>query len=497
MAFGNEILFARIAAYNGLVTMDQLEQCLDLQRRRAPSKHIGQIMIERRLIDEVQARAVLTAQRRRLHKGERPEEVQIEKQLCESLILDGAIDQRAITRARESKGQMQERGLFPSLGDILVQQGTVSLSRLSDVQSRINLKDLWCASCGKKYRASLYRPGLDVRCRKCGGRLEPTEPEPPEPPADDELTVEMPPPQPPSEPVESFEVPIPSEVRSRTTSSPFPRAGIGEVVGNCRLEEKLGEGGWGEVYRAKHLSLERDSAIKILAPQHLCGSHLVQRFMAEARTAAGLTHPNIVAVHNVGEDHGIHFMEMQFVPGKTLYQTLVEKGRFGVREALLIARQAAAGLDYAHKHKIVHRDIKPGNIMIDASGHVTILDFGLTKRMDSDTNLTSVNYVLGTLQYMSPEQADGRPLDGRSDLYSLGVTLYEMITGTVPFAANSPATFYPRLLNEPPPDPCAFRPDIPESAAKLLLRLLAKDPGSRPGSGDNIVKEIVAMLGRR
>ncbi len=497
MAFGNEILFGRIAAYNGLVTMDQLEECLDLQRRRVPSKHIGQIMIERRLIDEVQARAVLTAQRRRLHKGERPEDVAIEKQLCESLILDGAIDQRAITRAREAKGQMQERGLFPSLGDILVQQGTVSLSKLSVVQSRINLKDLWCASCGKKYRASLYRPGLEVRCRKCGGRLEPTEPKPPEPPADDELTVEMPPPEPPSEPVESFEVPIPSEVRSRSTDSHFPRAGIGAVVGNCRLEEKLGEGGWGEVFRAKHLSLERDSAIKILAPQHLCGSHLVQRFMAEARTAAGLSHPNIVAVHNVGEDHGIHFIEMQFVPGKTLYQRLVEKGRFGVRKALLIARQAAAGLDYAHRNKIVHRDIKPGNIMIDPSGHVTILDFGLTKRMDSDANLTSANYVLGTLQYMSPEQAEGRPLDGRSDLYSLGVTLYEMITGTVPFAADSPATFYPRLLKEPPPDPCAFRPDIPESAAKLILRLLAKDPGSRPGSGDIIVKEIVAMLGRR
>jgi hypothetical protein len=191
MAFGNEILFARIAAYNGLVTMGQLEECLDLQRRRAPSKHIGQIMIERRLIDEVQARAVLGAQRRRLHKGERPEEVQIEKQLCESLIFDGAIDQRAITRARQAKEQMKERGLFPSLGDILVQQGTVGLAKLSEVQSRINLKDLWCASCGKKYRASLYRAGVDVRCRKCGGKLEPTEPEPPAPPADDELTVEM------------------------------------------------------------------------------------------------------------------------------------------------------------------------------------------------------------------------------------------------------------------------------------------------------------------
>ena len=496
MAAGNEILFGRIAVYNGLVTMKQLEDCLDLQCERAPSRHVGQIMIERRLIDEVQARAVLGAQRRRLHKGKRRGETSIEKQLCERLVHEGLIDQRTITSARRAKEEMEERGLSPSLGDILVQQRAVTLGKLNEAQSRIGLKELWCASCGKKYRASLYRPEADARCRRCGGRLQAREPEPPPPPEDEDITVALPPPPPPSEPVESFEIQLPRDVRSRTPASPLSPAVVGAAVGDCRLEEKIGEGGWGVVYRARHLRLDRESAVKILSPHKMGDPHFVQRFLREARAAAALTHPNIVVVHNVGEDRGIYFIEMQLVRGRTLWQELDAKGRFGIREAILIARQAAEALDHAHGKRMVHRDIKPGNIMLDGSGHVTLLDFGLTKRMDSGAHLTSSGTVLGTLQYLSPEQAEGRPLDGRSDLYSLGVTLFEMLTGAVPFVTDSPATFYPRLLAEPPPNPCMFRPDLPESVAKLVLRLLAKDPGARPASGENLVKDIDAILER-
>ncbi|MHC4503002.1 MAG: serine/threonine-protein kinase [Planctomycetota bacterium] len=503
MAAGNEILFGRIAVHNGLVTVEQLDECLDLQRERAPSKHIGQIMIERGLIDEIQARAVLGVQRRRLHRGSRSAQAASEKRLCETLVRERIIDQKTISRARRSKEEMEERGLFPSLGDILVQQGSLSLTQLSAVQAGMARRELWCVSCGKKYRAHGYRPGLDARCRRCGGRLEPRDVPAPAPPEGRDITDEIAPPAPaatpepsgPSEPAESFEDQLPSDLRERRPTSEAFEPKVGDVIGGrCRLDEMIGEGAWGNVYRARDLVLDREVAVKVLAPRRAGAPHLVQRFLSEARAAARLTHANIVMVHDVGEERGVYYMNMHFIRGKSVQQLIKERGRFEVREALGIVRQTAEALDYAHRKQMVHRDVKPGNIMLDESGQVTIVDFGLTKHMGADAHLTAAGMVVGTVHYMSPEQADGRTVDGRSDLYSLGVTLFEMLTGRVPFKADTPWKVLLRHQKEPAPDPTTLRPELPEQVSKLVLKLMAKDPAARPATGADLARAIDAIV---
>ncbi len=494
MASGNEILFGRIAVHNGLVSMEQLDECLGLQRARAPSKHVGQIMIERGLIDDVQARAILAAQRRRLHRDSNSDRVSKEGELADALIADGTVDRAALDRARKAQGAMQERGLSPSLGDILVQQGAIGLARLGTAMSRIGRKALRCSSCNKKYRAFGYHAGIDARCRKCGGKLEPRD-EPSGPPKNDQgLTVAVPPPQPFAEPADAFEVDLSKSVRKRKPNHPAKRLREGDVVGPCRLEKKIGAGGMGMVWRARHIALDRDVAVKILASRLKTRPHAVQRFLSEARAAARLNHPNILAVHDVGEEHGTYFMVMEYVRGKSLEQILLKQKRLGLGEALKITRQAADALGYAHGCGIVHRDIKTGNTMVGETGRVTIVDFGLTKTIGVDAHLTTVGTVLGTPHYMSPEQAEGADVDGRSDLYSLGVTLFEMLTGQLPFDGGTRWDVLLRLRKEPPPDPSLIRPDIPEALAKLVLRLLAKTPEARPRTGAELVRAVDAIL---
>ena len=494
MASGNEILFGRIAVHSGLISMDQLDDCLGLQRARAPSKHVGQIMIERGLIDDVQARAILAAQRRRLHRGSSPDGASRESELAERLLADGTLDRETLDRARKAQGAMQERGLLPSLGDILVQLGAVGLGRLGEAMSKIGRKALLCSSCGKKYRAFGYHAGIDARCRKCGGKLEPREETPPAPLDGHDLTVAMPPAEPFAEHADAFEMDLAKSVRKRRPDRPVASLRVGDVLGPCRLDELIGGGGMGTVYRARHVALDRDVAVKILASRYTKQPHYIQRFLTEARAAARLSHPNIMAVHDVGEERGVYFMVMELVRGRALDRILVEKKRLDVGEALRIARQAADALDYAHGCGMVHRDIKTANVMVGESGRVTIVDFGLTKMIGSDAHLTTVGVVMGTPHYMSPEQAEGEAVDGRSDLYSLGVTLFEMLTGQVPFDGGTHWDVLLRLRTEAPPDPSLIRPDIPEALAKLILRLLAKAPSERPRTGADVLETIDAIL---
>jgi len=494
MASGNEILFGRIAVHNGLISMGQLDECLGLQRTRAPSRHVGQIMIEQGLIDNVQARAIFSAQRRRLNRDAHPERAAREKELAELLLAQGAVSRERLERALKSQGAMRELGLYPALGDILVQQGALGLGRLNDAMSKIGRKALRCPSCGAKYRAAGYHAGVDARCRKCGGKLEPREESPPTPPDGRELTVAVPPPQARVEHADAFEVDLSKSVRRRRPGRPGARVREGEVLGPCRLEKKIGGGGMGTVYRARHIALDREVAVKILPARLAAKRHSVQRFQTEARAAACLNHPSIMAVHDVGEERGVYFLVMEYVRGKSLDRILARRKRLEIREALKITRQAADALDYAHGCGIVHRDIKAANMMVGDTGRVTIVDFGLTKTIGGDAHLTTLGTVLGTVHYMSPEQAEGRDVDGRSDLYSLGVTLFEMLTGQLPFDGGTRWDVLLRLRNEPPPDPSFMRPDMPETAAKLVLRLLAKDPKERPQTGADVVRAIDAIL---
>src|SRR4051795_7410611 len=208
---------------------------------------------------------------------------------------------------------------------------------------------------------------------------------------------------------------------------------IGKVIAGYRIEERIGRGGMGVVYRAEHLNLRRRAAIKIIAPDLAESDGFRERFTREARIAAGLSHPNIVTVYDAGELDGLLYLAMQYVPGNDLSQILRDERRLGPYRVLDIARQVGAALDAAHEHGLIHRDVKPANVLID--GRLAYLtDFGLTKdRTGSGDDLTRVGEVVGTTHYLAPEQIEGREVDGRSDVYALGCLIFHCLAGEVPF----------------------------------------------------------------
>ncbi len=248
--------------------------------------------------------------------------------------------------------------------------------------------------------------------------------------------------------------------------------------GRYRLDEPIGEGGMAVVYRGYDLVLDRPVAIKVLRGQFAADASFLRRFEREAQAAARLSHPNIVSVYDVGRDDGTRYIVMEYVPGKTLKQLILEHAPFSLDEAIHIVRQVAAALDYAHQHGLVHRDIKPQNILVDERGFVKVTDFGIAKGL-TDVSLTEAGFGMGTVHYVSPEQARGEPATPASDIYALGVVLYEMLTGRLPFDADNPIGLAMQHVHEAPPPPRQFNPNIPPAVEAIILRALAKDPRQR------------------
>lgn len=270
----------------------------------------------------------------------------------------------------------------------------------------------------------------------------------------------------------------------------------GRRIGVYEVLEELGRGGMGVVYRARDRSLDRDVAIKVLLPELACDEEFERRFVREARAAARLDHPNIVQVYTAGRFEDILFIAMQLIRGKTLAQVLRTRGRLPVREALKITRQAAAALAEAHKISLVHRDIKPNNIMIDEAGRVKIMDFGLMRSSLARESITQSGEFFGTPEYASPEQCETSVLDGRSDLYSLGAVLYEMLAGRRPYQADTPMALFKKILEEHPPSLRSLRPDVPASVEQLVRKMMAKRREDRFATAGEVIAAIDQILGR-
>ena len=245
--------------------------------------------------------------------------------------------------------------------------------------------------------------------------------------------------------------------------------------GRYRIVRKLGTGGMANVYLAEDQELGRSVAIKILDDRHAADEQFVERFRREAKNAASLSHPNIVAVYDRGEAEGTYYIAMEYLDGRTLKELLVRFGTPPVKIAIGYTRQVLSALAFAHKYGLVHRDIKPHNVLVDSGGHVKVTDFGIARSEASQ--MTEAGSIIGTAQYLSPEQARGAPVDQRSDIYSVGVLLYELLTGAVPFTGDTPVEIAMKHLSAVPEQPSKKRPG---SAARARPRGRARTgKGSR------------------
>lgn len=253
-------------------------------------------------------------------------------------------------------------------------------------------------------------------------------------------------------------------------------------IGKYKIIEEVGRGGFGTVYRARDTLLDREVALKVLHPQLLIDPDFLARFQQEARTAAALKHPHIVTIHELGEAEGVWYIAMEFLEGRPLDRLIRSEGSLAPDQALTIARDIGAALDYAHGRRLVHRDVKPSNILIDAEGWATLTDFGLVRAALLSTLSTTMG-LIGTPAYMSPEQCEGEELDGRSDLYALGVVLYETLTGKVPFRAETPLAVMRGHTDKAPPSPRDLNPALAMEVEPVLLKALAKKRDERYQSG--------------
>jgi serine/threonine protein kinase/Tol biopolymer transport system component len=272
------------------------------------------------------------------------------------------------------------------------------------------------------------------------------------------------------------------------TSLPFTK------LDHYHIVARLGSGGMGDVYRGYDSQLERTVALKVLPPELARQADFVRRFTDEAKGAARIVHPNIVQIYSIGEDAGHHYFAMQYVAGETLAARLSRKTRLSLDGALEIIEQVLSGLSVAHRQGMIHRDIKPGNILLDAEhGRALLADFGLVKSLDSSEQMTATGMVMGTVDYISPEQGRGQKVDTRSDLYSVGVLLYQMLSGQLPFVAESATAMIFQHAYEKPRPLEDVVPDIAAGANTIVRRLLAKNPADRYQTADDLLTDVRAL----
>src|SRR5487761_1299187 len=260
--------------------------------------------------------------------------------------------------------------------------------------------------------------------------------------------------------------------------------------GRYELINQIARGGMAEVYLAHDLLLDRPVALKVLFSELSSDSAFVARFRREAQAAANLSHPNIVPIFDWGEADATYFIVMEYVDGEALSSIIRTQAPLAGAQAASIASDIAKALAYAHRHGVVHRDVKPGNVLISADGQVKVTDFGIARATGADEQVTQTGLVMGTATYFSPEQAQGLEVDGRSDIYSLGVVLYEMVTGRAPFTGETPVAIAYQHVREQPAAPRSINPAIPSALEAIILQAMAKLPAERFRSADEMRADL-------
>src|SRR5207248_1048815 len=261
--------------------------------------------------------------------------------------------------------------------------------------------------------------------------------------------------------------------------------------GRYKILRKLGAGGMADVYLAEDQELGRRVAIKILNDRHANDEQFVERFRREAKNAAGLSHPNIVSIFDRGQAENTYYIAMEYLDGRSLKELITARGPAPIHVAVDYARQILAALRIAHRQGVVHRDIKPHNVLVDGEGRIKVTDFGIARAGPSQ--MTEEGSIIGTAQYLSPEQAQGAPVTPSSDLYSVGIVLYELLTGTVPFGGETPVELAMKHLSKTPDPPSKLRPKVPRDLDFVVLRALAKGPDERYQSAEEMDADLARV----
>lgn len=269
-----------------------------------------------------------------------------------------------------------------------------------------------------------------------------------------------------------------------------------QKFGEYQILSEIARGGMGIVFRARHPSHSREVALKVLLQQEGASETTFQRFLKEAQTAQKLTHPNIVGILDYGEVQGVPFLAMDYIEGKSLKEVIQEDPSLGLSEKLSFVYEVVLAMDYAHQQKIIHRDLKTANIMIDQQGKPWITDFGLAKDLESDTMLTQSGIKIGTPAYMAPEQASGQSkyANTLTDIYQLGVMVFNIFTGELPYRAKTPAELFYKIINEAPPDPRDFAPDLPPSLTYICSKAMAKNPEGRYQTAKAMAEDLRKVM---
>lgn len=454
----NDVELAKEAVKKGLLSEQQLNEALKQKEQEGAVRSVITIMIDKKVLSNKAVKEIIETLKRKSmdEQDESYEEIEFGEEAAKK----GYLTYTQLWEAIENRLKTSSR-----IEELLHKGGTLSLDDALDVLQSQGKRIMKCPECSKQYTVKDYRDGKEYTCLKCGAPLE-------LPDRVDTLSTEG------------------TAYDTKTHIQKIDEMFVGRKVGSCEIMEKLGEGGMGVVFKARHITLNKDVALKILSPA-LMGETHKKRFLREARAAAKLEHPNIVTVYDAGEFEGYNYIIMQYIDGESIGDMLTKAGKVDQLKAVRIIKDAAKALSVAHKAGMIHRDIKPDNIMLTRKGEVKVADFGLVKSADVEKDLSlSKSLLMGTPHYMAPEQFEGKPPDPRVDIYSLGVTFFELVTGKKPFDGKTAFKIMEAHLRQEPPKPETLAKEISPTVSRIILKMLAKEPDKRYQTVDELIKDL-------